>query len=110
MCVYTHFLPLFFLLSQARAQSLPSQPQIGTKVQLGIIGWGAQVTPLCIFWGQADTSPLVVGIGESGIGRVVLKEEGDQCSNLPGTPPLPFWASAMRAGIPPRGQGPGLVP
>lgn len=42
-------------------------------------------------------------------GMVVLKEEGDQCSNLPGAPPLPLWACAMGVGIPSKSQGPALV-
>lgn len=71
------------------------------------MGWGPRVTPLSsAFLGQADTSPR--DWGELG-GMVVLKEEGDQCSNLPGAPPLPLWACAMGVGIPSKSQGPALV-
>lgn len=80
------------------------KPQLGTKVQRGITGWGAQVTPLpSASLGQVDTSPRE---GWGGVGPAVLNEEGDQCSNLPGTPPLPhIGACAVGVGVSPGAKG-----
>lgn len=88
-CVHTFCQPLLLYLSQARVQALPSQPQIGTKVQLGIMGWGAQVTPpYSISLGLAHTSLQGGGWERDGMGGAYRGR--DQCSNLPGTPPLPL--------------------
>lgn len=63
MCVRTHSLPLLFPCSLPEspvpARPCLPKPQLGTKVQRGITGWGAQVTPLSsASLGQVDTSPL----------------------------------------------------
>lgn len=64
MCVHPSSPPLLFLpVPCQRALSPPGpafpKPQLGTKVQRGITGWGAQVTPLySASLGQVNTSPL----------------------------------------------------
>lgn len=103
-CVCAHALchysfSLLYARESCPSQALPSQPQLGTKVQRGITGWGAQVTPLySASLGQVKHQP------PGGVGQAVLKEEGDQCSNLPGTPTCPhIGACALGMGIPPKG-------
>lgn len=98
-CVCTRYCSLLHAREPCFCWALPSQPQLGTKVQDGIMGWGAQVAPLYIVlpWAKSNQPP-------SGEGWAVLKEEGDQCSNLPGTPPLPHIGPVQWAwGFPLRG-------
>lgn len=107
MCMHI-FCHCSFSLAQAResysCQALPSHPQIRTKVQLGIMGWGAQITLLCsISLRWANTRPCLQGGG--GMGLVMLKKEGDQCSNLPGPPPSLSGSVQWVWGFPPRVRG-----
>lgn len=85
-CVSALALCHYFALLRARepcpCQALPSQPQLGTKVQDGITGWGVQVTPLySASVGQVDTSPLAGWDGRC------LKRKGTSVATCQGPHP-----------------------
>lgn len=62
-------------------------------MQLGIMGWGAHITPL-YFSDQAHTNPGEMGGSE--MAWVLLKEEGtSRATPLPGTSPSQLWACAV---------------
>lgn len=109
-CVCAHALchysfSLLYARESCPSQALPSQPQLGTKVQRGITGWGAQVTPLySASLGQVNTSPL------EGWDRRCLKRKGTSVATCRGPQPaLTLGPVHWAWGFLLRGQRPGLV-
>lgn len=77
-----HYFALLHAREPCPCQALPSQPQLGTKVQDGITGWGVQVTPLySASVGQVDTSPLAGWDGRC------LKRKGTSVATCQGPHP-----------------------
>lgn len=76
-------------LEPCSRQVLPSQPQIGTKVQLGIVGWGAQVTLSIAFpWAKLTPAPgRWLGVGWD---RWCSERKGTSVATCQGLHPIPL--------------------
>lgn len=76
-----HYFALLMPESPVPARPCLPSPNLGPKCKTGSRVGVSMTLSIVLPWARMIPSPL------SGVGWAVLKEEGDQCSNLPGTPP-----------------------